>query len=325
MKTHRFEFHSSDIPDGACLVFPPDACWHAHDAAGKEVARCAIWWSNDLPWPGHRIGVIGSYAASGEQAGAALLQRACEELSRHGCTMAVGPMDGNTWCSYRLVTQSGSEPPFWLEPSHPSDWLRHFSTAGFRPVAQYFSSLNADLSGTDARVAAAERRLLAQGITIRPMNSEPAQAEQINEDLAQLLKISTAAFRHNLLFQPISLDAFRRLSSGLRQEHSRPLVLIAERRQQAVAFVYAYPDACESQRSEPLRTMVIRTLAALPGRPHAGVGNLLLAEAGRISFEHGFRRAIHAMVRDHGHLQRLSSRHAQVIRRYALFGKTLGE
>ena len=35
---------------------------------------------------------------------------------------AVGPLDGSTWRRYRLVTERGVEPPFFMEPDNPDDW-----------------------------------------------------------------------------------------------------------------------------------------------------------------------------------------------------------
>ena len=74
----------------------------ALDPAGAITARCSLWWRSAPPLPGHRPGIIGHYAAGAEAAGTALLKAACRELAARGCTVAVGPMDGNTWRSYRL-------------------------------------------------------------------------------------------------------------------------------------------------------------------------------------------------------------------------------
>ena len=71
------------------------------------------------------------------------------------------------------------------------------------------------------------------------------------------------------------------------------------------------------------QTVIIKTLAALPDRCYAGLGQLLLAEVQRQAHRLGFQRAIHALVRDSIHLRRISGRYAQVIREYTLFARVL--
>src|SRR5688572_2838826 len=116
-----------------------DAQWLLVEPEGEVAARCSLWWRNPPAYPGQRLGVIGHYGASNGEAGAQLLALACEQLAVQGCTMAVGPMDGNTWQRYRLVTQQGQEPPFFLEPENPADWPDHFARGGFMTLARYFS------------------------------------------------------------------------------------------------------------------------------------------------------------------------------------------
>ena len=82
----------------------PDSHWALIDDDGKIKGRCSLWWHNTPSYYAHRIGVIGHYAVSDSWAAHRVLEHACEQLLARGCTMAVGPMDGNTWRQYRLVT-----------------------------------------------------------------------------------------------------------------------------------------------------------------------------------------------------------------------------
>src|SRR5262245_39955865 len=91
----------------------PDELLLAWDGAAVA-ARCGLWF--------RQPGVVGHYFAASAAAGEAILAAACERLRGQGCTQAIGPMDGNTWERYRLVTERGDEPPFFLEPDNPDDW-----------------------------------------------------------------------------------------------------------------------------------------------------------------------------------------------------------
>jgi len=115
------------------------------DGAGLPVARCSLWWSNPPSFGDERPGLIGHYSALNTMSAKVLLDGACEELAARGCSIAIGPMDGSTWRRYRLLTDRGSEPLFFLEPDNPDDWPGHFTSAAFSPLAHYFSVLNEHL------------------------------------------------------------------------------------------------------------------------------------------------------------------------------------
>jgi len=61
----------------------------------------------------------------------ALLQGAAAQLRAAGCELAAGPVDGDTWHHYRLVTWSDGTPAFTLEPFSPLDAIVPWS-AGLR-------------------------------------------------------------------------------------------------------------------------------------------------------------------------------------------------
>ncbi len=139
-----------------------DARWMLEED-GAILARCSLWWSNVPGIPGQRVGIIGHYAARDADAATRLLQFACAELARQGCSLAVGPMDGSTNQRYRLLTERGTEPPFFLEPDNPDDWPAHFTSSGFAPLANYCSALQTGLNQADPRFPALVKRFAAEG------------------------------------------------------------------------------------------------------------------------------------------------------------------
>ena len=130
-------------------------------------ARASCWWTDAPAIADQRVGVIGHYAANDEQSGTAILHEAAARLAHARCTLAVGPMDGNTWRRYRFVVERGSEPAFFLEPDHPGEWPMHFSRAGFTVLATYTSALTTALDRESPRLAEVERRLGDLGVTVR--------------------------------------------------------------------------------------------------------------------------------------------------------------
>jgi L-amino acid N-acyltransferase YncA len=287
-------------------------------AADGGLAAAALWWTAAPELAGERVGVIGQYSATSAAASHSLLARATDTLRAQGCTLAVGPMDGNTWRRYRLVTDAGTEPPFFLEPSNPPEWPGWWRAAGFAPLAEYYSAACDDLAARDERLAAVAQRMAAAGVRIRAL--EPAD---FAAELRRIYEVSLVSFRANYLYTPLPLEAFvaqyRAIEARVRPE----LVLLAEREGAPVGYVFATPDYAQAQRGEAPSTVVVKTLAVLPGRMYAGLGALLLGEVQEAARRLGYRRAIHALMHETNKSLHLSSHYARVIRRYTLFGRRL--
>jgi GNAT superfamily N-acetyltransferase len=282
------------------------------------MARCSLWWQNTPRHPQHRVGLIGHYAAATDQAAGALLEFACQQLAEKGCTLAVGPMDGNTWRDYRFVTEEGNEPRFFLEPHNPPEWPAQFIRYGFKEFARYFSALADDLTLTSSRVDRVQQWRAKQDVCIRPLCEDHFDA-----DLRQIHAVAQTAFRDHILYQEMGQADFVQQYESLRSIVPFDLVLLAEQKGRAVGFGFAVPDLLQAERGERVDTVVIKTLGVLPDREFAGLGQLLLEQLQQRAATHGFRRAIHALVREAGHLQRISRRYAVPFRRYTLFAKGL--
>ncbi|MBT4865645.1 MAG: GNAT family N-acetyltransferase [Planctomycetaceae bacterium] len=294
-----------------------DAHWAIIDA-GRVTARCSLWWKNAPAHPEHRIGLVGHYAAATDESAAALLEFVCQQLAETGCTLAVGPMDGNTWRDYRFVTETGGEPRFFLEPHNRPDGPAQFVRQGFGDFAHYFSALVTDLKLTSPRLERVQKRMAKRGIRIRSIRNDTFQS-----DLQKIYTVAQTAFREHTLYDEMGESEFLRQYESLRGVVPFDLVLLAEQKGRAVGFGFAVPDLLQARRGETVDTVVIKTLGVLPDREFAGLGQQLLEQIQHRAFALGYRRAIHALVRETGHLQKISRRYAVPFRRYSLFAKGL--
>jgi GNAT superfamily N-acetyltransferase len=297
----------------------PDAQWLLIDNQARVAARCSLWWTGTPPIQAERPGLIGHYAARDADAAARLLRIACDELGTRGCTLAVGPIDGNTWQNYRLITGRGAEPTFFLEPDNPDDWSVHFVTSGFTPLAQYYSSLNEDLNQQDPAVDEIAGRLEAQRITIRPL-----ALGDLDKELRRIHELSLVSFRPNLLFTALGFEEFRDQYRALRSCVRPELILVAEQHEQTVGYVFAVPDLLQARRGQAVDTFISKTLATHPELKGAGLGRLLAARCHQAARMLGFRRAIHALMEDKSRARNISDHIARPMRRYALFARPLG-
>jgi GNAT superfamily N-acetyltransferase len=296
-----------DAPDAHCIL--------AADGGAK--ARGSLWWcAGSLA--GVRVGAIGHYAARDTSAGRCLLQHACEALARAGCGLAVGPMNGSTWRSYRFVTERGSEPCFFLEPDNPDDWPGHFREAGFAPLARYLSAVTALLAGQDRELTSRVGSFAERGIHLRPWQAADAEGE-----LRRIYAVSRVSFRNNFLYTPIAESAFLDLYRPLLPFTDPRLIWLAEEGNRTVGFVFAIPDRLQARRGQAVDTVVVKSIAVLPGRAYAGLGRLLLGRVQETAYDLGCRRAIHALMHEANASRRLSARTAHPMRWYTLFARRL--
>jgi ribosomal protein S18 acetylase RimI-like enzyme len=257
----------------------------AEHPGGEVVGRCSLWWSHVPAYLGRPVGLLGHYRAADSHAAGALLDLACRRLSTAGCAIALAPMDGSTLHEYRLVTERGSVPPFFLEPNTPQDWPSHFTGNGFQPIAHYYSSLQTELTHQHPERQALLARLRADGVAIRSLNPG-----RFDADLHGIYSVAARSFAASLFASPILesdfVEQYRRLLPHLCPD----LVLLAERGDRTVGFLFAVPNWLEAGRGQPVQTVVVKTLAVLPEFAGRGLGTILSSHCQEIASQLGFTR-----------------------------------
>jgi GNAT superfamily N-acetyltransferase len=285
---------------------------------GNLAARCSLWWAQVPQHKEHRVGVIGHYASASDDAAATVLAEAEERLRIAGCTIAIGPMNGNTWRSYRFVVDGGGRAPFFLEPVNPKDWPTQFESAGFSVLASYFSSLNTDLSRPDPRLEVIEKNVTDARITIRSAKSD------LRAELKSIYAVSQISFRQNFLYTEIPESEFAAMYEPVLPVAQPELVLMAEQAGRCVGYLFAIPDLAQQSRGAEIDTFIIKTVAVLPQEAR-GLGTLLVTRAQRAGYERGYRNCIHALMFEDNISRKISGHYATVMRKYALFAKVLSE
>jgi GNAT superfamily N-acetyltransferase len=309
-----------------------DAHWVAIEQ-DRIVARCSLWWTVTPPYPlgytsplitadSGKLGLIGHYAATTDAAAQRLLDHACRQLAAQGCTLAIGPLDGNTFRHYRFLTErtftGSAHPPFFLEPDNPDAWPAHFLRLGFQPLAHYFSAHGA-LTTHDLYQESLTQRLRDHDITIRAVDLANFALE-----LQRIYHIVLQSFTANFLFAPISNAEFTAQYAAVQSYIQPELVLIAEQGTEPVGFLFALPDFAQAQRGAPIDTIVIKTLGVVPRWSGVGLGGLLAAHGQTVAYRLGYRFAIHALMVEDNLSRKISERYARIMRRYTLLGKRLG-
>lgn len=288
------------------------------ETVSVEGASCSCWWTGTALHDGRPIGAIGHYKATDAASSHALLAKACELLKSKGAAIAVGPMDGSTWRPYRFIVDRGAEPTFFLEPDNPDEWPAYWEQAGFQPLATYTSALNEDLGFEDPRTHVALDRLLHAGVTIRTIDTTRQDVE-----LQRIFTLSLSAFSRNFLYTPIAESDFMAQYHAVLPFVRPELVLMAEKDDSLVGFMFAIPDLAQARRGQPIDTVILKTIAVDPAVGGMGLGGVLMDLVQRRARDLGFRRAIHALIHDTNVSRTISARSARTMRRYALFSKPL--
>jgi hypothetical protein len=306
-------------PAAAGCVPGADDTLESH-VRGSVRARCSLWWRGTPAHGGRRTGFIGAIESDDAGALAALLVRAAKHLKDAGCELAVGPVDGDTWHRYRLVTFTDGTPPFALEPYSALDAIRPWQRAGFTPLETYASYRDDALAPTarshvhaerDARAATLEERLKDAGVAVRPLN-----LARFDDELEQIHALALRGFRDAPLYAPIGFDAFAALYRPLAPLLDPRLCPVAERDGRIVGVLFALRDP------RAPHTVVLKTVVRDTDRRLAGLGFVLTGRARAAAHALGATRAISALQHD-GSVARSLAADAVVFRRYAVLAKEL--
>ena len=247
---------------------------------------------------------IGEIKFPSVETGKALLQEIQKIAKEEDFKAVIGPLNGDTWHSYRLVYESDGSPPFLLEPTSKEHDLAVFESSGFTPISMYLSA-RAPLKQTIGDIPSA-----VPGIRIEAWDGENAEGL-----IQNLFDMSTMAFSGNKFFKPISFESFLEIYQPLIPLIDKEHVLFARDDEDALqGFLFGTPNymAPEGERSVILKTYASRL---------RGVGHLLADTYHRKCLDLGFDTVIHALIHEDNASRKRSEMHgATIFRRYALMG-----
>lgn len=296
----------------------PDRLFSVPIEGERGESTVAAWTQGVASWDGLETAAIDVPSTPDPLHATRALQQAVAGLRDAGFGAVIGPMQGSTWRTYRLVIDRGSRPPFFLEPwtddSHPAS----FEAAGFTPTSFYFSAGVDDLSISDPRLTKVEERLLRAGVGFRSIDMQ-----RFDDELESVYRLSIETFNRNPFYTPIERADFIELYRPLRHLIVPELVTIAERDGKPVGFLFGIPDLNQARDGGVLDTVIVKSVARSYDRAYSGLGALLIERCHHTARQLGMRRAIHALMHEENASLRISSRYGQPFRRYALYARRL--
>lgn len=266
---------------------------------GLIVARLSIWRRGTASYRGRPTRYVGHIAAA-DRAALSTLLRGVAEIEAGPAHSLLGPIDGNTWRRYRVVTDAGDTQPFPLEPTNPSWWGPAFEDAGFAMCEQYWSGARR-LESAVGSVA----RVVPDGIVLRSIRKE-----RLADELAAVYELVVEAFAANPLFTPVPLDQFLSMYTPLAGLMDPRLSLIAERSSPVGLTLCMPADASR---------IVLKTIAVGKQERGTGLGRLLMDEVAARGRTFGYDSLVYALMHDDNRSSDMVKTIADPIRRYALY------
>lgn len=255
-------------------------------------------------WDGAPAATLGNVSFKSPQAGAELLQQALLRVRDAGFDRVLGPMAGDTWHSYRFISESDDTPAFLMEPANRPHEPQIFASAGFKPIARYFSA-RMSLATYDPTPLPAPA-----DFTIEPWDGNDPDAL-----FREVFALSSQAFAGNAFYTPITEPAFLEMYKLVIPMLKRELIFFARRPDGTLAgFLFAIPNYAEGLDT---KTVILKTYASfLPG-----AGRHMVHACHSAARAMGFETMIHALIHDDNRsAERSRQEGGQVFRRYELLG-----
>jgi GNAT superfamily N-acetyltransferase len=261
-----------------------------------------------------------------------LFEAAIDWLKKAGAGTVVGPMDGDTWHSYRLNAGPHDERPFLLEPYNPPYYPDHWERNGFEVLERYYSLRVDDLPAVVRGLEPKSRRVLEAGYRL-----ESLRPERFERELIRFYELSCRIFADNFLYNDISRHRFMELYSGTRALIDADLIRFAVAPDGSDAgFLFALPDrfravaAMKGSRglAARLRFLVLRgradtvnlkSLGVVPEHRRSGLGAALMHCGYHTALAKGYRRANLCLILDDNPSGKLDAGCGSLLRRYHLY------
>jgi hypothetical protein len=274
----------------------------------KTPGASAMLYRDSPSHEGRKTAAIGKFACDSAAQGRKLLEDAITLLRSEGYEAVIGPMDGDTWHSYRLVSESDGAPPFLLEPvSKPHD-QEAFTAAGFVPISEYAS----------ARTALSPALLCQAPFSLPGLAVTAWDGKNAEGLIAPLYELSATAFSKNPFYKPLDLAGFRTLYEPvIPRIDPRHVMFARDDAGRLSGFIFSIPNWLEGQKP---KTLIIKTYATTV----RGGGRMLLDLAHHKAAELGFTQAIHALMHNDNVSRNASAKHGgRIFRKYVLMGRSL--
>ena len=350
-----FQFDSEHVDafvDVPFQIYKNDRQWIAPSRSGvkAQLARGNPWFkrgeAHHFLIPGR--GRVSAFHMTGDEVGTIgffeciddygvcerLLDSAVGWLRGRRISTIRGPINFDTWHSYRFVTSGfDTHPPFLLEPYNPPYYAKFWERYGFVESAHYVSNLHEDIPALAESLRRHYEKSEGAGYRFRPF-----ETERFDQELRLFYDLSCEIFRDNWGFRPIGFDEFAGMYQPSRKLLDPGLIWFAEDSHGGpVGFVFGLPDLAGPVRAMRGRggligglsflaarrkptSALLKTIGVIPAARGTNVGFALCYTHYRHMARTGYRSGIHALMIQANTSRRMSeTKGGHTFREYAVY------
>ncbi len=263
-----------------------------------------------------KTAILGNYHCESKdndgKFGEQVLESALLWCKEQGFESVIGPMNGNTWDTYRYKIKGNRN--FLGDLPMNIEWFNQWKNMGFQVEARYVSTQVRE-SKFD-RFELRKNQLESGGLVFRNLVLVNWEAE-----LEKVYKLSLVAFKSNAFYTEIDWLEFKANYDAIKNRLDPNWILFAEDQNsgELVGFVFAYLD----QMNDP-SSLIIKTVARKDGFRWSGLGLVMTQILQQKAEQMGINEFIHAFMHEKAvSLNCSSSMQAEVISEYVLMRKYL--
>ncbi|MDD2599212.1 MAG: hypothetical protein PHO37_08315 [Kiritimatiellae bacterium] len=320
---------ASGVFDGSAVRLPPQATPFVAFRDDRVVACCAALMQSGAA----TTGTIGWFEAHDDQeAVSTLLKNAVGQLKQQGATRVVGPMDGDTWHSYRFVISDFERAPFIKEPANPPYYPQLWESAGFSVAESYDTFVINEVEKAADKLKPFYQRAVRNGYCFEPILKKNYFAK-----LPVIHALSCRIFENNVLYSPIDYSEFEALYRPAKPILKDGLSWLAWNSAGAPAgFIFTYPDLVKAvnamrggsgvlaglnfllNRGKATRSC-IKSLGVIPESRGSGLSSALMHLATANSSQQGYQQSLMCLMHSRNDSRRMGGSFERPYRKYALY------
>ena len=235
------------------------------------------------------IGVVGYFEALEDRKYAfGVLEAVRDFLSAKGKNTIRGPINLNTWNSFRLSYPEDNK-PFLSEPFFREYYIDIFEEFGFKVVQNNVSHI---YKLADSKFALFEDNF--NSLEKQSYNFEWIDKNNFKDSLRDIYSIVAGAFVDSWNFTLISAEEFEYFTQNFRELDNNFSCFIKDKQGALVAFAFAFKDAYNEKQSN----VVVKTFAISKKHQGKGLGKALFYFLYQKSLENKVDNFIFSTMRD---------------------------
>ena len=259
--------------------------WMIEDDKGKLLGHIGANMSNSMK----NTGYVGFFEldishANYQITGQTLLSLATKWLKDHKATSIYGPLNYNTWFSYRFRVDDSPESCVW-EPNQPREYVKVFTDNGFKTAEKYYSTCtdqaNSFIKNTEHKLDECKKKGFAFSL-VNP--------EEFEDLLLPLYKIATTSFKKAVLYEPIDFEAFKSIYYPLASKTEYFCTKVEDSSKNLAGYFILLCDG---------DNLVLKNMAVDPKYQGHGLSTALMCFANILGLERGMKKATFALFHEH--------------------------